>query len=85
MSLDVSQQDSVQFIPGHEVVGVITQVGAQVKHLLEGDRCVADPTVPVGIIHQVHPKFTHISTVPKMLLLPTRTGESMRGGVRSWC
>ncbi|KAF8488750.1 chaperonin 10-like protein [Gautieria morchelliformis] len=32
-------------IPGHEVIGVIAQVGLQVKHLFEGDRCVADPIV----------------------------------------
>ncbi|KAF8488748.1 chaperonin 10-like protein [Gautieria morchelliformis] len=37
------------FTPGHEVVGVIAQVGTQIKHLKQGDRCVADPTVFCGI------------------------------------
>lgn len=32
-------------IPGHEVVGVITQLGKNVEGFSEGDRCVADPGI----------------------------------------
>ena len=43
-------RQNLQLIPGHEVIGVIVQVGTRVKHLVEGDRCVADPIVAVGIL-----------------------------------
>ncbi|RPD65696.1 NADP+-dependent D-mannitol dehydrogenase [Lentinus tigrinus ALCF2SS1-6] len=35
-------------IPGHEVVGVIADVGKDVKDFAKGDRCVADPTLTCG-------------------------------------
>ncbi|KAH9923310.1 chaperonin 10-like protein [Amylocystis lapponica] len=35
-------------IPGHEVVGVIAEVGKNVKSFAPGDRCVADPGVTCG-------------------------------------
>ncbi|KAI0340368.1 NADP+-dependent D-mannitol dehydrogenase [Trametopsis cervina] len=35
-------------IPGHEVVGVIAEVGKNVKGFAKGDRCVADNTTSCG-------------------------------------
>ncbi|KAF9529979.1 chaperonin 10-like protein [Crepidotus variabilis] len=32
-------------IPGHEIVGIISQIGSSVKGLIIGDRCVADNTI----------------------------------------
>ncbi|KAH7910365.1 chaperonin 10-like protein [Hygrophoropsis aurantiaca] len=32
-------------VPGHEVVGTVAEIGANVKGLAKGDRCVADPGV----------------------------------------
>ncbi|KZT70454.1 GroES-like protein [Daedalea quercina L-15889] len=39
---------SFPLIPGHEVVGVITEVGQSVTGFSKGDRCVADPGVTCG-------------------------------------
>ena len=39
---------SVQLIPGHEVVGVIADIGKDVTDFAKGDRCVADPGVTVS-------------------------------------
>ncbi|PAV20460.1 NADP+-dependent D-mannitol dehydrogenase [Pyrrhoderma noxium] len=35
-------------VPGHEVVGVITEVGKNVKDFTKGDRCVADNSASCG-------------------------------------
>ncbi|KAI0694962.1 NADP+-dependent D-mannitol dehydrogenase [Cytidiella melzeri] len=35
-------------IPGHEVVGVITDLGKSVRGFSKGDRCVADPGITCG-------------------------------------
>ncbi|KIP09748.1 hypothetical protein PHLGIDRAFT_28850 [Phlebiopsis gigantea 11061_1 CR5-6] len=35
-------------IPGHEVVGVIEEVGKDVTGFVKGDRCVADPGITCG-------------------------------------
>lgn len=34
------------YIPGHEVVGVITELGSEVKDFSEGDRVTVEPTLP---------------------------------------
>ncbi|KAH9835287.1 NADP+-dependent D-mannitol dehydrogenase [Rhodofomes roseus] len=39
---------SFPLIPGHEVVGVIAEIGKNVKGFAKGDRCVADPGVTCG-------------------------------------
>jgi len=39
----------VQLIPGHEPVGIITQLGKSVKGFAIGDRCVADCSVVVSL------------------------------------
>lgn len=41
-------QQSLQLIPGHEIVGVINEVGKDVKEFNVGDRCVADNTILVS-------------------------------------
>ena len=58
----VSQHDNVllknlrkgnvlsQLVPGHEVVGVVVEVGKNVREFQQGDRCVADNSDSVGQI-----------------------------------
>ncbi|KAI5119374.1 hypothetical protein M0805_001050 [Coniferiporia weirii] len=36
-------------VPGHEVVGVIAEVGKDVKRFVKGDRCVADNCASCGV------------------------------------
>ena len=54
------------------MVGLISQAGRQVKHLFPGDRCVADPTVAVGICDDIRSsERLDFSAVREVLLLPT--------------
>jgi len=42
-----------QLIPGHEIVGIISQVGHNVRDFSVGDRCVVDNTILVGLVSYV--------------------------------
>lgn len=66
---------AVPFIPGHEVAGVVAALGAEVKHLKEGD--------PVGVawLHDACGSCEHCITGWETLC-PTQhnTGYSVDGG-----
>ena len=47
-------QSVLQLIPGHEIVGVISQLGRAVVGFSIGDRCVADNTILVSRFHPSH-------------------------------
>jgi NADPH:quinone reductase-like Zn-dependent oxidoreductase len=44
----------LQLIPGHEIVGIISQLGRAVVGFSVGDRCVADNTILVRLSHRTH-------------------------------
>lgn len=44
----------LQLIPGHEIVGIISQLGRAVVGFSIGERCVADNTILVSQFHPTH-------------------------------
>lgn len=67
----------MKLIPGHEIVGVISQLGRRVEGFSIGDRCVADNTILVGLIpsYSLLRKLLPLPRIPVriMLLLSPRT------------
>ncbi|GJJ15898.1 hypothetical protein Clacol_010176 [Clathrus columnatus] len=56
---------TIQLIPGHEIVGVVTKMGKHVTGLSIGDRCVVEPIVSVGyrvlLLYECsHPTFSAV-------------------------
>ena len=43
---------SLQLIPGHEAIGVIVEMGKNVKGFSHGDRCVADVGITVSVLQR---------------------------------
>jgi D-arabinitol dehydrogenase (NADP+) len=46
-------------VPGHEIAGVVDQVGAGVRYLKEGDRVALDPVISCGACHHCRRGMRH--------------------------
>ena len=46
-------------VPGHEIAGIVDQVGAGVRYLKEGDRVALDPVISCGACHHCLREMRH--------------------------
>ena len=49
-------------VPGHEIAGIVDQVGAGVLDVLEGDRVALDPVITCGTCHHCQRGMRHHCT-----------------------